>query len=124
MLRTDYPTYFDDTEIAIKCLQWDRSFYNVLNINQTENGVDDIEVIRKGKSTISASYQCSDFWAAKLAAFDELPSFMVYFYDVKTKDYTTLTVYMDGLSVEQVPDSDKTPGTNGLYTVSFNLVEF
>lgn len=124
MLKTDYPVYFDDIELKIRRLQWGRDYENISNEYQTEDGHDDVEVIRKGKAVIRASFQVSDVWASILAEFNDKPFFSVRFYDVKTKDYTTLTMRMDGLSIDEEPYSDTVSSSNGLYTVSFDLLEF
>lgn len=124
MLRTDYPIYFDTTEITIRHRQWNRVYSNVLNINQTEDGHDDVEVIRLGKATIAAQFRCTDTWAATLAAFNDQPSIAVKYYDVVTKAYVTMNMRMDNLSVREIKGSDRLSATNGVYDVSFNLVEF
>lgn len=124
MLRTDYPIYFDDTELAIRHTQWDRGYARIFNTNQTENGTDDVELIRAGKTTISASFNCSDTWVSVLTEFNDHPSISVRFYDVESKAYTTKTMYMDNLDVVEVQHSDKLSATNGVYQVSFNLIEF
>lgn len=124
MLKTDYPIYFDTTAITIKHRRWNRTYGNILNINQTEDGHDDVEVVRKGKSTISAWFRCTDTWVSTLVAFNDEPSFIVKFYDVKTKAYVDLTVRMEGLTVQEIIGSDRLSATNGIYDVAFNLVEF
>ena len=124
MLREDYPIFFDETEIEIKHLSWNRSYSNILNTQQTEDGHDDVEVIRRGKSTISASFRCTDEWVSILAEFNSHPSIDVRFYDVVTKDYVTLEMRMESLSVQEIRNSDRLTVTNGTYNVSFSLVEF
>lgn len=124
MLKNDYPIYFDETAITIKDRRWNRSYVNIVNQNQTEDGHDDIEIIRSGKSTISAWFRCMDEWASVLAAFNSHPSINVKFYDVATKAYVTLVMRMDGLTIQKVIGSENLSVTNGVYDVSFNLVEF
>lgn len=124
MLKEDYPIYFDNTEISIRDRRWNRSYINVTSIFQTEDGHDDVEVIRTGKSTISAAFRCTDVWASVFASFNSHTSINVRFYDVETDDYVTLIMRMDGLSISKIRGSEQLTATNGVYDISFNLVEF
>lgn len=123
-MLSSYPIYFDNTEITIRRVQWSRRCENLANVSETEAGTDDVEVIRKGKTVIGAAFNCSDRWASILSAFNDQQSIQVRFYDIKTKDYLTLKMRMEDLNIDEVQDSDRVSGTNGLYIVSFNLVEF
>lgn len=123
-MLSNYPIYFDNTEISIRKIKWVRSYNNLANVSETEAGTDDVEVIRKGKAVIGAAFNCSDRWASILSAFNDQQSIQVRFYDIKTKDYVTLKMRMEDLDIDEVQDSDRVGGTNGLYIVSFNLVEF
>lgn len=124
MLERDYPLYFDNTLIKPRRTSWSRNFDNVTSENQTEDGHDDIEFIRIGKTTISTSFVCSDVWTSILAEFAHQPSINVRFYDVRTRAYVTLEMRITGFFVDEVQYSDRLPGTNGLYEVSFDLVEY
>ena len=123
-MLSNYPIYFDNTELTIRRVQWSRGYDNLENVSETEAGTDDVEVIRKGKTVIGAAFNCSDRWASILSAFNDQQSIQVRFYDIKTKDYLTLKMRMEDLNIDEVQDSDRVSGTNGLYIVSFNLVEF
>lgn len=123
-MLSNYPIYFDNTEISIRKIKWARSYNNLANVSETEAGTDDVEVIRKGKTIIGAEFNCSDRWASILSAFNDQQSIQVRFYDIKTKDYVTLKMRMEDLNIDEVQDSDRVSGTNGLYIVSFSLVEF
>lgn len=123
-MLSSYPIYFDNTEITIRRVQWSRGYENLANVSETEAGTDDVEVIRKGKTVIGAAFNCSDRWASILSAFNDQQSIQVRFYDIKTKDYLALKMRMEDLNIDEVQDSDRVSGTNGLYIVSFNLVEF
>ena len=123
MLKRDFPVLFNNVAIKGTCLMWERGYTNISNSNMTEAGTDDVEVIRRGKTTIAAEFQCSDFWASKIAAYNALQQFEAKFYDVVTKTYTTMTVRMDGLIVTQLQNSDALE-SNGAYDLRFNLLEF
>lgn len=124
MLRRDFPPIIDGVTISIEKGTWDRYYGNVININSTEAGTDDVEVLRSGKLTISASFSVSDRWAAILAGFNSVASFTVKDYDPITKTYGEYTMRMENLSIAEVELSDRLEQTNGLYDISFNLVEF
>lgn len=124
MLRADYPVYFDTTAITIKHRQWARSYANMVTINSTEAGTDDVEYLRFGKTTIRAQYRCMDEWASFFAEYSKIPMFNVKFYDAETKAYVTKSMRMEGLSITEVPKSEDLAVTNGIYDISFNLLEF
>ena len=124
MLKADYPIYFDDTEISIKPRQWNRAYAKIENVNRTEDGKDDVEVVRSRKSTISCQFRCTDSWVSVLSSFQELPSFVVRFYDTKTKTYIELDVRMSNYSEQLILGSERLGSTNGVWNVGFNLVEF
>jgi hypothetical protein len=63
-------------------------------------------------------------WAAKLAAFRDKDSIAVKLYDLKTQGYKTRTMRIRNFKTGPEKNSEKTRGTNGLYTVSFDLEEF
>lgn len=124
MLYSDFPLYFDNTEIKPTKQSWQIGYVNIYNANMTEDGHDDIEVVRRGKVEISCSFQCSDRWTSIITQFNTNPMIDVRYYDVGTKDYITRTMYMDNLNVQEVQYSDRSAETNGLYSISFDLVEF
>lgn len=123
-MLSNYPIYFDNTEIKIRRGNWTRAYNNLANVSETEAGTDDVEVIRKGKTTIRAQFNCTSFWASTLSAFNDQQSIQVRFYDIKTKAYVTLKMRMEDLEVDEVENTDRIETTNGLYIVSFDLVEF
>lgn len=124
MLYSDYPLLINDVEIKPTRQNWSIEYINILNENMTEDGHSDIEIVRKGKVGISVSMQCADMWASTITLLNAEASLSVKCYDIATKGYLTRSMYMDGLIVKEVPNSDKVQGINGLYYVSFDLVEF
>lgn len=124
MLVEDYPIVIDNTEVPIKKQQWNRSYVNVSNIAQTEAGTDDVEVLRFGKTTISASFKCTDTWAKFFAECNGKPYLTVKFYDLETETYAEKTMRMDSLTINEIRFSDRIDVSNGLYNVSFRLLEF
>lgn len=124
MLYRDFPVIFDDTEINVHFTQWSETLDNITNERETEEGTDDVEVIRTGKATITASAQCTDRWAGIFESFNNAGAIQVKTYSARTKGYITREMRMVGYSSELVEYSDRIESTNGLYYVSFDLVEY
>jgi hypothetical protein len=123
MMLKDYPIYFDETELFTP-ESWEESYSVIESTNQTEAGTDQVIVTRYDKLSVSASFQCSSRWAAKFAEFRDKDSIAVKLYDLKTQDYKTRVMRIRNFKTGPEKNSEKTKGTNGLYTVSFDLEEF
>lgn len=124
MLKEDFPIYFDNTEISIKARRWNMTYANMSSLSQTEDGGDHVEFLRFGKVTVSAQFRCTDEWAYQLKQFSAIPSFTLRYYDISIKGYASRTVRMDGFSANLISGSERLNATNGVYEVSFNLVEY
>jgi hypothetical protein len=122
-MLNEYPIYFDDTKLFTP-ESWEESYSVIENTNQTEAGTDQVIVTRYDKLSVSASFKCSSRWAAKFAEFRDKDSIQVKLYDLKTQDYKTRTMRIRNFKTGPEKNSEKTKGTNGLYTVSFDLQEF
>lgn len=124
MLKRDFPIYFNNIEIEIPHLAWQIGYANIIVINETEAGTDDVEYTRFGKTTIRAQFRCMDEWTSFFVSCNSLPGFDVRYYDIEEKQYVTKTMRMDGLSISERRYTDELEITNGVYDISFNLVEF
>lgn len=122
-MLSDYPIYFDDVKLFTP-ESWEESYTVVESTNQTEAGTDQVIVTRYDKLSVSASFPCSSRWAARFAEFRDKDSIQVKLYDLKTQGYKTRTMRMRNFKTSPEKHSEKTRGTNGLYTVSFDLEEF
>ena len=122
-MLSEYPIYFDETKLFTP-ESWEESYAVVESTNQTEAGTDQVIVTRYDKLSVSASFQCSSRWAATFATFRDKDSIQVKLYDLKTQDYKTRTMRIRNFKSAPEKNSEKTKGTNGLYTVSFDLEEF
>lgn len=122
-MLSEFPIYFDDVKLFPPS-KWEESSSVVESVNQTEAGTDQVIVTRYDKLSVSASFQCSSRWAAKFAEFRDKDSIAVMLYDLKTQDYKTRMMRMRNFKPGLEEHSEKTKGTNGLYTVSFDLEEF
>lgn len=123
MLKKDYPIYFNDTKIFWPA-KWDESYDVVESTNKTEAGTDQVIVTRYNKLSVTASFNCSDSWVAKLSEFRDKDSIEVKIYDLKTKGYKTRKMRIRNFKSSPKSNSEKLKDTNGLYAVSFDLIEF
>ena len=119
-----YPIIFDDVTIPFYPSSYDRSDDKVSVINQTEDGHDDVELIRVEKTSLSLTFNVNSHWAAILKDFRKKSSISVQIYDLETGGYKTKTMRMEDYSESLLQYSEKTPGSMGLYTISFALEEF
>ena len=119
----DYPIYFDDTKLFTP-ENWAESYNVIETTNQTEAGTDEVIVVRYDKLSVSAEFACSSKWAATFAAFRDKDIIAVKIYDLKTSGYKTRQMRMRNFSTGPEKGSEKTRGTDGLYTVSFDLEEY
>lgn len=120
----DYPMIFDSTTIPFYPSSFSRADNKVSVVNQTEDGHDDVELIRAEKTTLDFTFQCSDFWAAKFRVFRRQPSISVQIYDIVTKAYDTKTMRIEDYTESLVENSDKNTESMGLYSITFTLEEF
>ena len=119
----DYPLYFGDEKIPFP-KRWEEQYDTIETVNQTEAGTDQVLVVRYGKLTVSAQFNCSSRWAAKFASYRDAGPLQVKGYDIKAQDYEVRTMRIRDFHSALVEDSKSTPGTTGLYTITFSLEEY
>lgn len=119
----DYPVKFGDEEIPER-EEWSEESSVIENVNQTEAGTDQISVTRYDKLSVACSFQCSHRWASKFKVYSKADSISVQMYDIELGGYKTRTMRIRSFKADPVKDSRRTPNTNGLWEISFNLEEF
>lgn len=119
----DYPVKFDNEEIP-EPEDWAEQSSVIENVSQTEAGTDQVSVTRYDKLSVSCSFQCSHRWAAKFKKYSRADSISVQMYDLEKNGYATRTMRIRGFKADPVKHSQRTPNTNGLWEISFNLEEF
>ena len=117
------PIMFDD-EIIFNPESWEEASEVIENINETEAGTEQIVVTRYDKLSVSCSFMCSSVWAKKFKQYSLKDEISVSFYDVIDEAYKVRTMRIRDFKMSLVDNSWKTPGTNGLWEVSFSLKEF
>ena len=122
-MLSDYPVKFNGEAIP-QPVSWSESSDVIEAVNETEAGTDQIIVTRFDKLTISCSFQCSSLWAKKFKTYSKLNQITVNFYDVLTEAYKTRTMRIRNYKVNLVDNSWHSARTNGLWEISFDLIEF
>ena len=119
----DYPIYFDST-VMPQPRTWTETSNVVENVNKTEAGTDQVDVVRLDKLTIAVEYGCTDNLARTLKAFSKQNSIVVKYYDIETDDYKQRTMRMRKFSVALSQYSNELLTVRGVWRVTFDLEEF
>ncbi len=124
MLKTDYPTIINGVTYE-PFKTWDITGNDVVTVHETEGGTQEDVIIRKGRRSIAVSTTCLPAVARSLAILEDLNSFEVQYYDVKTDGYVTIDMRVAPSSmVISLKEGSSRLTVNGVYTVSFTLEEF
>lgn len=122
-LRSNYPVLIGSTPITIPATSWSMTFETVENVNRTEDGHDDVELTRLGKRIISASYKVTDGWALFFHSMYLADTVTISVYNTMEQAYDTFDVRVRKYKEVLVRKSDTLSSTNGIYDISFELVE-
>lgn len=117
------PIKFNDENI-FEPESWEESSEVIESISSTEAGTDQIAVTRYDKLSISCSFNCSHRWTKKFKEYSKMDYINVSIYDHIDCVYKTHTMRIRDFRISLVQSSWQTPGTNGLWQVSFTLLEF
>lgn len=124
MLKSQFPIIFDSTTIPFFPSNYDRSDSKVSVVNQTENGHDDVELIRVEKTTFNWTFRVNAHWAAIFEGFRRQASIEVQVYNKRTGAYETKTMRIEDYSESMEQYSDRSNESMGLYTIQMTLEEF
>ena len=113
-----------DEELIFEPQSWDEESDVIENVNKTEAGTEQIAVTRYDKLSVSCSFQCSSLWAKKFKQYSMKDEIAVSIYDVVDEAYKVRAMRIRNFKMSLVEHSWKTPNTNGLWNVSFSLIEF
>lgn len=123
-LREQYPLIFDEMTIPFYPSMYDRSDNKVSVVNRTEDGHDDVDVVRMEKTLLDVTFLVDARWAGILKTYRRKTSIEVQIYDTAIGDYQTKTMRIEDYSETLEENSDRNTESLGLYTVSFTLEEF
>jgi len=127
-LQSNYPIVFDSTTMPSPS-EWNEKSAVVENVNITEAGTDQVEVVRNDKLSISVKYKIAESnaggdWAKTLKAFSKQTSIQVKRYDILAQAYETRSMRMRDFTANLVHKSDYLTAVNGVWEISFTLLEF
>lgn len=122
-IRDNYPTKINSTDL-FRPEKWSVSQDVIENAFQTEDGKDNVIIVRTGKVTIDARFACTSTWASTFQGWANSNSLTVKYYDPASSGYAEKTMRMRDFKMELNVYSDRTTKTLGAYTVSFKLIEF
>lgn len=118
-----YPIKIDGTAIPWP-KKWEESPENVENENTTEGGKDVVDKVRVDKLSIKVTIGCTADWAKFFKQKSLLDSVTVKRFDIITEAYEERTMRIKKYKNELENGSHKVGVTNGIWEVSFELVEF
>ena len=119
----DYPLKFNN-EVMYYPGSFEVDEDVVENVNLTEAGTDQVQLVRTGKVVLNFATRCLAEWLAKYKSYSALASFTVSYYDVSVNGYVTKTVRMRNFKYTLVKHSYDLEDIMGVYDVSFILKEF
>lgn len=120
----DFPIKINNTDLPVPT-DWNE-FAEVVEVaNTTEAGTDIVDLIRVDKLTVNATFDVSSTWLATFKGWaNDTSKLTVKIYDSVSSAYITRYMRIRNFNYSLVRYSDKTSGTIGLWTVTFDLIEF
>lgn len=120
----DYPIKINNTDLPVPT-DWNEYAEVVEVANTTEAGTDIVDLMRVDKLTVNASFDVSSSWLATFKGWaNDTSKLTVKIYDSVSSAYVTRYMRIRNFNYSLVRYSDKTSGTIGLWTVTFDLIEF
>lgn len=120
----DFPIKINSTDLPVPS-DWNE-FAEVVEVaNTTEAGTDIVDLMRVDKLTVNATFDVSSTWLATFKGWaNDTSKLTVKIYDSISNAYITRYMRIRNFNYSLVRYSDKTSGTIGLWTVTFDLIEF
>lgn len=120
----DFPIKINNTDLPVPT-DWNE-FAEVVEVtNTTEAGTDIVDLMRVDKLTVNATFDVSSTWLATFKGWaNDTSKLTVKIYDSVFSAYVTRYMRIRNFNYSLVRYSDKTSGTIGLWTVTFDLIEF
>jgi hypothetical protein len=121
-MLSEYPIYFNNVKIPFG-ITHNASYNTVENVSESEAGTDMVDVVRYDKLTLSLSYKLTSDFVKVIRAFSKMRTFELKMYDTIEEGYVTRTVRMRNYKENKVRKSARISVSNGLWEVSFDLLE-
>lgn len=120
----DFPIKINSTDLPVPS-DWTENAEVVEIANTTEAGTDIVDLMRVDKLTVNATFDVSSTWLATFKGWaNDTSKLTVKIYDSISNAYITRYMRIRNFNYSLVRYSDKTSGTIGLWTVTFDLIEF
>ena len=119
-----YPVQINGTNLPV-ATSWNEMSEVIENVNVTEAGTDVVDLLRTDKLTVNASYDVSSAWLKTFKDWATSASKLtVKIYDPSTNGYLTRYMRIRNFNSNLVQYSDRTADTIGLWSITFDLIEF
>lgn len=127
-LNVTYPIYFDEIEM-LSPHSWQETSEVIETVNETEAGTDQVDVTRYDKLKIAVSYIVAEndngqTWANILKNFSKQNRIKIKRYDILEQGYEERYMRMRDFSATLKPKSDMLPSINGVWEISFSLIQY
>ena len=120
----DFPIQINSTSLPVP-KTWNEIAEVMENVNTTEAGTDIVDIMRVDKLTVNASFDVSSSWLATFKGWANSTSKLtVKIYDSVSNAYVTRYMRIRNFNQNLFENSDKNSGTVGLWTITFDLIEF
>lgn len=120
----DFPIKINNTDLPVPS-DWTENAEVVEVANTTEAGTDIVDLMRVDKLTVNATFDVSSTWLATFKGWaNDTSKLTVKIYDSISNAYVSRYMRIRNFNYSLVRYSDKTSGTIGLWTVTFDLIEF
>jgi hypothetical protein len=121
-LLSDYPIMFNGTSVPWPS-KWEEDDGVIEVVNQTESGMDVVDVVRNGKKEFSATFKCTHEWLQFFVQCRD-NDVTLKIYDPYTDGYVEYRTRMRNLKVKLKKGSHKVRGSKGIWDVSFDLIMY
>lgn len=112
---------FNDKKIPTP-VEWNENYEVIENINTTEAGTDQIIITRNNKLTVKCGFNCTHIWAKNFLEYSKADKINVSFYDLLLGESKIREMRIRDFTAFLIPNAWKI--NNGLWEVSFSLIEF
>ena len=121
-MLADYPTILDGVQLPFTD-NWDESYETVEVVKKSEAGTDISAITRFDKLTVKTGYICMESLARQLKASSCKTSVVLRMYDLNLGGYSERNVRMRNFTAKRVDNTEKIENTNGIWEISFSLIE-
>lgn len=119
----DYPPIINGVTL-FRPEKWEVNPQTIDKVNMSEAGTDIVTVTRYAKVTISVEFLCDSLWLTQFKIWSREGSLNVKVYETEDRDYRERTMRIRNFKYNYEVHSDYITKSMGLYTVTFDLIQF